>query len=118
MACVPLNYGVKIMDLSNRVETLCNFLAEKKICLVGGNDKWRTTLKKLLPKCTEVINKNFPSGKVKNSDLVIVNTNLIGHGVTRKATNIAYINGIDVIYTSRNNIECTAKEVLRWFAIL
>ena len=60
--------------------------------------------------------KNFPSERVRNSNLIIVNTNLIGHGVTRKATQIALNNGIGVIYTSRNNIECTANDVLRWFS--
>jgi hypothetical protein len=91
-------------------------MAEKRVCLVGGNDKWRSMLKALLPSSTVVTNKNFPVGRVRNSDLVIINTNLIGHGVTRKATQIAFSNDIDVIYTSRNNIECTANDVLRWFS--
>lgn len=99
------------------IEELCSFLAGRRVCIVGGNQKWRTTLLKLFPKCVEATNDNFPADRVKNADLVIINTNLISHGVTRKATRIAFSNDIEVVYTSRNNVECMAGDLIRWAAV-
>lgn len=88
-------------------------LSGKKVCFVGGALSWRQKIEECIPASVFISDVNFDENLIRNSDIVIINTNFIGHDVTNKATNIAGSARIKIIYTSKNNLDSMSKDILK-----
>lgn len=96
----------------NYLDELKRQISGEKLCVVGGSQKWQAKFALEFDDVTLIDNKNFDEQKLKNADLVVINTNFIGHDCTNKAVALANQAGIKIVYTGKNNLNNFAKEVL------
>lgn len=87
-------------------------LGNSKVVLVGGNDNWRKKMAAVFENPMVIEGKNFEPAKLQDAALVIINTNEVGHAVTKKASGLAANDRIKYIYTSKYNIEAIAQDIL------
>lgn len=87
----------------------------QKMCVVGGTEKWKTKMKELDIDLAFLDELNFDENLVKTSDALLINTNFTGHSITNKAKQIAQSNNIAVFFTSKNNINNIAKDIVKQF---
>lgn len=78
---------------------------QEKLCFVGGSSTWRKKIKMAFPKIHVINTTNFDESIIRNSEILVVNTNFVSHSETGKATSVAFRNGTKVIYTTKNNIK-------------
>lgn len=93
-------------------KSLRSRLGNSKVVLVGGNDNWRKKMAAVFENPMVIEGKNFEPAKLQDAALVIINTNEVGHAVTKKASGLAADDRIKYIYTSKYNIEAIAQDIL------
>ena len=99
---IPRDYLSELIDKTKK----------KKICFVGGTEAWQTKMGALIPNTKFVHTLNFNEKTVRQSQILVVNTNSTGHDIVQKAKNIAESSGIPVLYTSKNSCSNVAMELL------
>lgn len=92
-------------------------MGNSKVVLVGGNDNWRKKMATVFENPMIIEGKNFEPAKLQEAALVIINTNEVGHAVTKKASGLAANDRIRYIYTSKYNIEAIAQDILNMLEI-
>lgn len=97
----------------NCLELLKAKLQDQRIAVVGGKEAWQAKLCETFANVQILDSKNFSPAKMDNIDLLIINTNDVGHSLTGKAQNIAFARNIRIIFTSKYNMERFAEEILR-----
>lgn len=99
-------------DCNIYAKALQQRLGKGKLCLVGGLLPLQRKLQQLFPSLMLIDTKNFDPAKVRDAQLVIINTQEIGHAITRKAVALALNQNIQVHYTSKSNVEALAQALL------
>lgn len=104
--------AASIDSLGVYAQSLQERLGNRKVVLVGGNDGWRKKMAMVFKNPMIIEGKNFEPAKLQEAALVIINTNEVGHAVTRKASGLAANDRIRYIYTGKYNIEAIAQDIL------
>ena len=99
-------------DTSDFVVRLKEQLQNQKICIVGGTDAWKAKIIEEFPDAMILDSKNFSASKMDNCQILVINTNYVGHDITTKAQAIAIARNMRVVYTSKTNIQKFAEEIL------
>lgn len=86
------------------VKELLLALSGKKVCFVGGTLSWKQKIEENVSTAVFIFDVNFDENIIRNSDILIINTNFVRHDITKKATNVANSSKIKIIYTSKNNL--------------
>ena len=103
----------KEIRVSNDTPTinLHDIAIQEKLCFVGGSDAWRKKIKTSFPKIHVINTINFDESIIRNSEILVVNTNFVSHSEAGKATDIANRNGVKIIYTTKNNIKNLERDI-------
>lgn len=99
-------------DTTDFVAELKEQLQNQKICIVGGTDAWKAKIIEKFPDAMILDSKNFSASKMDNCEILVINTNYVGHDITTKAQTIAIARNMRVVYTSKTNIQKFAEEIL------
>ena len=99
-------------DTTDFVELLKDKLQNSRICVVGGTDAWKAKIIEVFPDTMMLDSKNFSASKMDNCQILVINTNYVGHDITNKAQTIAIARNMRIVYTSKTNIQKFAEEIL------
>ena len=99
-------------DTTDFVELLKDKLQNSRICVVGGIDAWKAKIIEVFPDTMMLDSKNFSASKMDNCQILVINTNYVGHDITNKAQTIAIARNMRIVYTSKTNIQKFAEEIL------
>ena len=99
-------------DTTDYVGLLKEQLQKSRICVVGGTDAWKAKITEAFPDVMMLESKNFSASKMDNCNILVINTNYVGHDITNKAQTIAIARNMRVVYSSKTNIQKFAEEVL------
>lgn len=105
----------KKVTLSNDISTidLHDTTIQEKLCFVGGSNTWRKKIKVSFPKIHVINTTNFDENIIRNSEILVVNTNFVSHSEAVKATDIANRNRVKIIYTTKNNIKNLERDIAK-----
>lgn len=110
------NHKQKLLETKKEkrdyTKELLSLLSDKKVCFVGGAASWKEKIETSIPSSVFVSGVNFDENIIRNSDMLIINTNFVGHDTTKKAINVANPSKVKVIYTSKNNLDSIAKDII------
>ena len=99
-------------DTTDYVALLKEKIKNQKICIVGGTDAWKAKIIEEFTNTMILDSKNFSASKMDNCQILVINTNYVGHDITTKAQTIAFAKNMRVVYTSKTNIQKFAEEIL------
>ena len=99
-------------DTTDYVALLKEKIKNQKICIVGGTDTWKAKIIEEFTNTMILDSKNFSASKMDNCQILVINTNYVGHDITTKAQTIAFAKNMRVVYTSKTNIQKFAEEIL------
>ena len=94
------------------------FFTNKKVCFVGGNEKWKSKTQELFLTATMLESKTFDESMVQNADYLVVNTNFTGHDIVKRAADIAAAHDVSVLYSSKNNQNNMSRDLLKQLSAL
>lgn len=75
-------------------------------------------MKEKFPRCEQVTESCFDETKIRNADLIIINTAFVGHSLGWRAKGIALAAQVPVTYTNKSNLNNMARDILKNLAIL
>lgn len=87
-------------------------MADKKICFLGGNTWWQKKMLTEFSNAVHLENLKFDKDYITTADIVIINSNQVSHSFTDRVKNISQRVEVPFIYTSKNNIEKMAQELV------
>lgn len=99
-------------DTTDYIGLLKEKIKNKKICIVGGIDAWKAKIVETFPDVMMLDSKNFSASKMDNCQILVINTNYVGHDITNKAQTMAIARNMRIVYTSKTNIQKFAEEIL------
>lgn len=99
-------------DTTDYIGLLKEKIKNQKICIVGGTDAWKAKIVETFPDVMMLDSKNFSASKMDNCQILVINTNYVGHDITNKAQTIAIARNMRIVYTSKTNIQKFAEEIL------
>lgn len=94
-----------------------NKLRDKKIVLIGGQQKWHNLFKPYIPNgiFIEWDRVNYDENSVfNNADLIVINTKMLTHSAYYKAINVAKRMHVPWVLISNTNTQIVLQKILEY----
>lgn len=103
------NYDKECLDIN-----LDEYIAGKKIIIIGGDKEWRRKFRINYPQIRTLngFNENFDLGILTNCDYIFFYTKYMNHSTFHKAMNFIKLNKCKFGYIGKTNMELVEQEII------